>query len=170
MDDSKNPPMFSFFKKKPAAPPSTPAPSDAPSPAVSHGAPAPAAPHTPVVPAATAAVAQPPSPATSPAPAPVPAPPPPNSASPPAGASASPSAPSHTRSHTCAGGSPGSGNSCGTRAGGSPRHRCPSTRFRTGSRPHGTQGLAGSPQGRPAQNRQQHHHGVHRHADRRCAV
>ncbi|WP_228896445.1 signal recognition particle-docking protein FtsY [Acidovorax sp. Leaf73] len=68
--------MFSFFKKKPAAPPSTPAPSDAPSPAVSHGAPAPAAPHTPVVPAATAAVAQPPSPATSPAPAPVPAPPP----------------------------------------------------------------------------------------------
>src|SRR3989344_4842036 len=76
MDDSKNPPMFSFFKKKPAAPPSTPAPSDAPSPAVSHGAPAPAAPHTPVVPAATAAVAQPPSPATSPAPAPVPAPPP----------------------------------------------------------------------------------------------
>src|SRR3989344_870612 len=76
MDDSKNPPMFSFFKKKPAAPPSTPAPSDAPSPAVSHGAPAPAAPHTPVVPAATAAAAQPPSPATSPAPAPVPAPPP----------------------------------------------------------------------------------------------
>ncbi|MNV03366.1 Signal recognition particle receptor FtsY [compost metagenome] len=68
--------MFSFFKKKPAAPPSTPAPSDAPSPAVSHGAPAPAAPHTPVVPAATAAAAQPPSPATSPAPAPVPAPPP----------------------------------------------------------------------------------------------
>ncbi|MBV7460763.1 MULTISPECIES: signal recognition particle-docking protein FtsY [unclassified Acidovorax] len=68
--------MFSFFKKKPAAPPSTPAPSDAPSPAVSHGAPAPAAPHTPVVPAATAAAAQPPSPAPSPAPAPVPAPPP----------------------------------------------------------------------------------------------
>ncbi|ODS62726.1 MAG: signal recognition particle-docking protein FtsY [Acidovorax sp. SCN 65-108] len=68
--------MFSFFKKKPAAPPSTPAPSDAPSPAVSHGAPAPAAPHTPVVPAATVAVAQPPSPAPSPAPAPVPAPPP----------------------------------------------------------------------------------------------
>ena len=32
------------------------------------------------------------------------------------------------------------------------------------------QGLAGSPQGRPAQNRQQHHHGVHRHADRRCAL
>ncbi|WP_121505576.1 signal recognition particle-docking protein FtsY [Acidovorax sp. 93] len=68
--------MFSFFKKKPAAPPSTPAPSDAPSPAVSHGAPAPAAPHTPVVPAATAAAAQPPSPAPSLAPAPVPAPPP----------------------------------------------------------------------------------------------
>ncbi|WP_426304969.1 signal recognition particle-docking protein FtsY [Acidovorax facilis] len=68
--------MFSFFKKKPAAPPSTPAPSDAPSPAVSHGAPAHAAPHTPVVPAATAAAAQPPSPAPSPAPAPVPAPPP----------------------------------------------------------------------------------------------
>ncbi|WP_431150399.1 signal recognition particle-docking protein FtsY [Acidovorax facilis] len=68
--------MFSFFKKKPAAPPSTPAPSDAPSPAVSHGAPAPAAPHTPVVPAATAAAAQPPSPAPSHAPAPVPAPPP----------------------------------------------------------------------------------------------
>ncbi|MBT9442169.1 MAG: signal recognition particle-docking protein FtsY [Acidovorax sp.] len=68
--------MFSFFKKKPAAPPSTPAPSDAPSPAVSHGAPAPAVPHTPVVPAATAAAAQPPSPAPSPAPAPVPAPPP----------------------------------------------------------------------------------------------
>ncbi|WP_082615304.1 signal recognition particle-docking protein FtsY [Acidovorax sp. Root267] len=66
--------MFSFFKKKPAAPPSTPTPSDAPSPAVSHGAPAPAAPHTPVVPAATAAVAQPPSPAPSPAPAPVPPP------------------------------------------------------------------------------------------------
>ncbi|RKR68039.1 signal recognition particle-docking protein FtsY [Acidovorax sp. 94] len=66
--------MFSFFKKKPAAPPSTPAPSDAPSPAISHGAPAPAAPHTPVVPAATAAVAQPPSPAPSPAPVPVPAP------------------------------------------------------------------------------------------------
>src|SRR3989344_1314197 len=83
MDDSKNPPMFSFFKKKPAAPPSTPAPSDAPSPAVSHGAPAPAAPHTPVVPAATAAVAQPPSPATSPAPAPVPAPPPAEPAPPP---------------------------------------------------------------------------------------
>ncbi|OGB09378.1 MAG: signal recognition particle-docking protein FtsY [Burkholderiales bacterium RIFCSPHIGHO2_12_FULL_65_48] len=68
--------MFSFFKKKPAAPPSTPTLSDAPSPAVSHGAPAPAAPHTPVVPAATAAAAQPPSPAPSPAPAPVPAPPP----------------------------------------------------------------------------------------------
>ncbi|MES2926656.1 MAG: signal recognition particle-docking protein FtsY [Pseudomonadota bacterium] len=68
--------MFSFFKKKPAALPSTPTPSDAPSPAVSHGAPAPAAPHTPVVPAATAAAAQPPSPAPSPAPAPVPAPPP----------------------------------------------------------------------------------------------
>ncbi|WP_369643187.1 signal recognition particle-docking protein FtsY [Acidovorax sp. A79] len=61
--------MFSFFKKKPAAPPSTPAPSDAPSPAMSSGAPAPAAPPTSVLPAtAVPAVHQPP-PGPSPAPA-----------------------------------------------------------------------------------------------------
>jgi len=60
--------MFSFFKKKPPAPPSTPAPSDAPSPAISSGAPAPAAPDTSVLPAAAAAAVQPP-PGPSPAPA-----------------------------------------------------------------------------------------------------
>ncbi|MBV7455756.1 signal recognition particle-docking protein FtsY [Acidovorax sp. sif1233] len=61
--------MFSFFKKKPAAPPSTPAPSDAPSPAMSSGAPAPAAPPTSILPAtAVPAVHQPP-PGPSPAPA-----------------------------------------------------------------------------------------------------
>src|SRR3989338_2104994 len=98
MDDSKNPPMFSFFKKKPAAPPSTPTLSDAPSPAVSHGAPAPAAPHTPVVPAATAAAGQPPPPAPSPPPpppppAPAPPPPPPPPPVPPPGPGAAPAIP-----------------------------------------------------------------------------
>ena len=57
--------MFSFFKKKPAATPPTPAAADAPSPAISPAAPTPetsaVAPVPPVLPAATQPVAQPPS-------------------------------------------------------------------------------------------------------------